>query len=288
MELTMEELVPVVGKLAEKYTAYEHTSISYEEARQLMEAVKYCIHEAEASGNQTAAASGNMTAQQIYEAGLLQVEEKAKKALALYNEIMPSFVHYGNRCLHDTVISGLPEFFKWYDMKFCPQDTILTLDYPVLKNLSGQTGIDKIYEFILCIRAEQKFLNTFPEAYVQGVLMKYDSRYEELAENLCWIVLRDIACHVMAKKPLTEHTFTKEDYRRIQSVWEQPKAREEKEESGKTQNAWKQPKVQAAKEQVRKAIASLVQGYAEDAEEIVLYLEQALEDIFVRLGAVQK
>lgn len=288
MELTMEELVPVVGKLAEKYTAYEHTSISYEEARQLMEAVKYCIHEAEASGNQTAAASGNMTAQQLYEAGLLQVEEKAKKALALYNEIMPSFVHYGNRCLHDTVISGLPEFFKWYDMKFCPQDTILTLDYPVLKNLSGQTGIDKIYEFILCIRAEQKFLNTFPEAYVQGVLMKYDSRYEELAENLCWIVLRDIACHVMAKKPLTEHTFTKEDYRRIQSVWEQPKAREEKEESGKTQNAWKQPKVQAAKEQVRKAIASLVQGYAEDAEEIVLYLEQALEDIFVRLGAVQK
>lgn len=288
MELTMEELVPVVGKLAEKYAAYEHTSISYEEARQLMEAVKYCIHEAEASGNQTAAASGNMTAQQLYEAGLLQVEEKAKKALALYNEIMPSFVHYGNRCLHDTVISGLPEFFKWYDMKFCPQDTILTLDYPVLKNLSGQTGIDKIYEFILCIRAEQKFLNTFPEAYVQGVLMKYDSRYEELAENLCWIVLRDIACHVMAKKPLTEHTFTKEDYRRIQSVWEQPKAREEKEESGKTQNAWKQPKVQAAKEQVRKAIASLVQGYAEDAEEIVLYLEQALEDIFVRLGAVQK
>ena len=38
MELTMEELVPIVGKLAEKYTAFEHTSMTYEEAQQLMQA----------------------------------------------------------------------------------------------------------------------------------------------------------------------------------------------------------------------------------------------------------
>lgn len=43
MEYTMEELVPVVGKLAEKYTAYESTSITYEKAEQLMGAVLYCI-----------------------------------------------------------------------------------------------------------------------------------------------------------------------------------------------------------------------------------------------------
>ncbi len=38
---TMEELVPIVGKLAEKYTAYESTSITYEKAEQLMEAALY-------------------------------------------------------------------------------------------------------------------------------------------------------------------------------------------------------------------------------------------------------
>ncbi len=41
----MEELVPIVGKLAEKYTAFESTSVSYEKAEQLMGAVLYCIHE---------------------------------------------------------------------------------------------------------------------------------------------------------------------------------------------------------------------------------------------------
>ena len=35
----MEELVPIVGKLAEKYTAFESTSVSYEKAEQLMGAV---------------------------------------------------------------------------------------------------------------------------------------------------------------------------------------------------------------------------------------------------------
>ncbi len=284
MELTMEELVPVVGKLAEKYTAYEHTSMSYEEARQLMQAVQYCIQEAEKSGNQAAVVKENMTAWQIYEAGAVLVEEKSKKALELYNEITPDFVHFGNHCLYDTVIMGLPEFFKWYDMKFCPQDTILTLDYPVLKDLSGLTGIDKIYEFILCIRAEQRFLNLLPEAYVRNVLQKHDSRYEDMVENICGIVLTDIAGHVIAEKPLTEGKFTEEEYRKIQGIWEQPGIFEA-EEGPKTHNGREQPGVLTAKEQVSRAVASLVQECLEDAEEISQYLDGALEDIFVRLGA---
>ena len=47
MHYEIEELIPVVGKLAEKYTSGESTSISYERAELLMEAVLYCIHELE-------------------------------------------------------------------------------------------------------------------------------------------------------------------------------------------------------------------------------------------------
>lgn len=36
MDYEMEELVPIVGKLAEKYTSHESTSITYEKAEQLM------------------------------------------------------------------------------------------------------------------------------------------------------------------------------------------------------------------------------------------------------------
>ena len=39
--------MPIVAELADKYTGKESTSITYEKARQLMEAVLYCIHEYE-------------------------------------------------------------------------------------------------------------------------------------------------------------------------------------------------------------------------------------------------
>lgn len=47
MDYKMEDLLPVVAELAEKYTSKESTSLPYEKARQLMEAVLYCIREGE-------------------------------------------------------------------------------------------------------------------------------------------------------------------------------------------------------------------------------------------------
>ncbi len=38
MDYKIEELVPIVGRLAEKYTGFESTSVTYEKAEQLMEA----------------------------------------------------------------------------------------------------------------------------------------------------------------------------------------------------------------------------------------------------------
>lgn len=88
-------------------------------------------------------------------------------------------------CLRDTFMKGLPDFFKWYDIRFEPQNTILTLDYPVLKDISSYAGIDKIYEFIRCVHAEQKLLKRFPKNYVITVLASYNGQYKEMVENHC-------------------------------------------------------------------------------------------------------
>ncbi len=72
------------------------------------------------------------------------MEKKAGQALERYNEIMTEFCWYGNRCLYDVFVKEIPESFKWYDIKYEPQNTILNLNYPVLKDISTYTGIDKI------------------------------------------------------------------------------------------------------------------------------------------------
>ena len=187
----MEELVPIVGKLAEKYTSHESTSITYEKAEQLMGAVLYCIHELWESSGNAPSLNKKLSAQRAYEMGAAYVREKTGKALDLYNRILPEFCHYENKCLYDTFVKGIPEFFKWYDVQFEPQNTILTLDYPLLKDISEYTGIDKIFEFIKAIGLEQKFLKLFPAGYVINILSKDNRNWQESMDNICEIVFKE-------------------------------------------------------------------------------------------------
>lgn len=83
----------------------------------------------------------------------------------------------------------IPEFFKWYDIQFNPQDTILTLDYPVLKDLSQYTGVDRVYEYLKCIQQEQNFLRQFAESDVIGALFRHNRGYRDMIENLCEIFI---------------------------------------------------------------------------------------------------
>ena len=69
MEYTIEELFPILGQLAEKYTAFESTSIPYETAEQLTEAVLYCIREAEQVQTNALVQAEGLSARQAYAIG---------------------------------------------------------------------------------------------------------------------------------------------------------------------------------------------------------------------------
>lgn len=227
MDYRMEELVPIVGRLAEEHTGHESTSVTYEIAEQLMKAVLYCIQEAEQSASKEAPDGRDLQSQrhrqqdifQVYKAGCACVEEKTKRAMDIYHEMLPRFCAYGNQCLYDDIIKGMPEFFKWYDIKFAPQNTVLTLDYPVLRDISRLEGIDKVYEFLDCVRLEQKFLEEFLESYVTTILEKCNDSYDEMIENICEIVFTVVTAHVLVKKPLSEQDFSEEEYAQMQKMF---------------------------------------------------------------------
>lgn len=227
MNYKMEELLPIVGTLADKYTSFESTSITYEKAQELMEAVLYCIHELEVaeyeavflSESDALLLSEKITAKQAYEVGFSCVEKKVKTTLNLYNQILPELKNYENICLRDSFIKVLPEFFKWYDITFAPQNTIITLDYPVLKDISCYTGVDRIYEFLLCISWEQEFLKLFPEDYIIYSLSKSNPLYEEMIENICEAVLMSVTAHLLADKTYLERNFTEKDFCSINNLF---------------------------------------------------------------------
>lgn len=264
MDYEIEELVPIVAKLAEDYTFRESTSIPYDRAQQLMEAVLYSIREGERAGQCACVPVGELSAAEMYAVGAACVEKKTKETLHLYNGLMTHFSDYGNRCLQDTVVRGLPEFFKWYDCKYEPQDTILTLDYPVLEDLSGDTGIDKIYNFIVCIQVEQRFLNGFPPETVRQILYRYDKRYGRMIDNLCEIVLAGVIGHVVTGQPISVPDFAPEEFRRLQTwiVTQSPDGLQ-----GRLQTI----------------VKGIVREYYEMDEALLEYLNKAVDNIAVRL-----
>lgn len=262
MEYEMEELLPIVAKLAERYTGGESTSLTYERAEQLMGAVLYCIHEVTAM--QTNAVLGEvLSAQRAYEIGSRRVVEKVKQTLHDYNEIMAGFCDYENQCLHDTFVKGLPEFFKWYDPKFNPQNTMLTLDYPVLRDLSASSGIDRISEYVACIRAEQRFLGKFAKTHIRKILGQYSRQHRSMIENLCEIVFTSTVGHMLAGKPLQEMWFDESDYARIACAV-----------LSADQERWK--------EHLEAATQRLVTEYYDGDQELLLYLSGMLNDVSAR------
>ena len=264
MKYEMEDLVPIVAKLAEGYTSKESTSITYERAQQLMEAVLYSIREAEKAGQFSLIQKDELSTERMYAIGVKCVEDKTKEALDLYNGIMTHFSSYGNQCLYDTVVKGLPEFFKWYDCRYDPQNTILTLDYPILMDISEQTGIDKIYDFLFCIQLEQIFLNKFPSAYVMEILSKYDKQYKLMIDNLCEIVLVNVICHMLAGKEISILDFEPEEYLKMQALIQ-------------TEN------LSDLREKLKNAVNVLIREYYENDEKLMEYLYKTVDNIAVRM-----
>jgi len=264
MDYEMEELVPIVGKLAEKYTSHESTSITYEKAEQLMGAVLYCIHELWESSGNAPSLNKKLSAQRAYEMGAAYVRDKTGKALDLYNRILPEFCHYENKCLYDTFVKGIPEFFKWYDVQFEPQNTILTLDYPLLKDISEYTGIDKIFEFIKAIGLEQKFLKLFPAGYVINILSKDNRNWQESMDNICEIVFIHVIGHIILGKSLTVIELEEDDYSYMQKIF-------------------KQATLEDIKKQLTIALEIFIKNYYENDRELLNYLSGAISGIVVRL-----
>lgn len=211
MDYEMEELLPVVAALADKYTLKESTSVSYACARQLMEAVLYCIHQC--NGREQLVSSKGISAKEAYQYGYECLLEKVRITREIYNAMIQEFCAYGNENYQATVEKAIPGFFKYYDTLFAPQDTLITMDYPTICPVMDEHGIDAISKYVEYISYEQKFMNILPREYVYEVLYKFQPDYKKQFYNICSIILRHILCHMCIGKKLGEESTEKDNER---------------------------------------------------------------------------
>ena len=205
MNYKIEEVLPVVAKLADRYTSKECSSISCQAAEQLLEAAVYCINELDGGTQDSMLQGQKVTCMQSYEAGYQIVLEKVGRAKDVYHSIIEHFDDYGCKNYRDTILSGIPAFFTWYDPRFAPQNHILTLDYPVPGMDCHEKGVDLILYYLEEIAYEQNFLHCFHRHGIINLLESICPDYEELyLDNVCQaVLLRSLACMV-TESPLFE------------------------------------------------------------------------------------
>lgn len=263
MDYQMEELLPVVSELAQKYAGYENTSITYEKAQSLMEAVLFCLNEYNNSDTNSLV-QRDISVKKQYHIGVKLLSEKVEDIRKVFNELSLQFDAFGVRCLYDTVQKGIPQFLKWYDIKFCPQNTILTLDYPLLIDCSSLTGADAVYKYIRAIWTEQKFLGGFDRNYIMLVLEKYNPEYSDMVENICSIVLTNIIGHIAIKKPLNDIGFLYEEYLQLSKIF-----------AGKS--------ISDIENVVKNLIKKIVSQFYENDTDMLEYLCYEMNNIAVRI-----
>lgn len=260
MSFDMEELLPIVAQLAEQYTGYESTSVSYERAEALMGAVIYCINEYDMSREYDISVR-NLSAKEVYKAGSRLVQKKVEDLMRDYEMLMQDFCDYGNLALSDTIRKGIPAFLKHYDVKYAPQDTILTLDYPILEDLHLYSGVDRVYQYVRDIALEQRFLKCYDSTYVIKMLNAYSGSYAEMLENIPSIIFTNTLGYILADRPITS-TLGKNDFESIYQRYA----------SGKLQSG-----------SIRNLATKFLQTYYADESDVVAYLSAELPNILFRI-----
>ena len=219
MNYEITEILPILRKLTDKYTSRESTSVTYETARQLMSAIIYCINETEkgseglSDGRESRTVyDKRLNAEEAYRLGIKLVTEKVVRTQNIYSTILQTFNAFGNECYEDTVIKAMPEFFKWYDVRFKPDSNVIGLDYPILISMGERKGIDAINFYLQCVMVEQKFLNKLQRNYVSDVLRLYSHDYRGLIINVPFIVLKKILVNLSLGIPLQKVKLERDDY----------------------------------------------------------------------------
>lgn len=129
----------------------------------------------------------------------------------IYQELMADFDHYGVDIYYETLTRSMGEFFINYDMRFNPQDHLLSLDYPLMVSDKTLRGIKQIDHYSRGITIENQFLAFFDSSYVRKVVRNVSlGNTSDYFGNICEIVLLDTVASIWINRRIGTSALTKE------------------------------------------------------------------------------
>jgi hypothetical protein len=192
-----------MAKQVERYTNDESSSIRVEKAQQLLQSITYNIGlnlKSYPEMNTKLEVLQTEKLSVLFYQGLDLISEIYKKAKALLAQLQKNHLNIENYAYHDTLFTGIPEFFHDYNMEYAAHDNVGSIDYPLCKAITDLLGIEYQYEYLIRLTIENNFCRKFNDKTIQSLLDNFSNDSEQLLLNLFELVLTNaIGCELAGK-----------------------------------------------------------------------------------------
>lgn len=207
---THRDILNLLKDLIMKYTKGESSSVQAETAQRLLESILYAIDARTilfADPAEAVVIIIKHGVNAIYNQGFQLVTASTESSRALYLNLKAHKLGVGTHAYNLTIEGGLAGFFADYDPRFQAQDTVASIDYPLLFDDMSITGIFYIEQYLKKLAMENCFCQLFSTASAAKLLERYGQvyaiDYRETLLNLFEVLLTNAIFAVLAgSKPL--------------------------------------------------------------------------------------
>ncbi len=213
------QLMFLLRDLILRHTKDESTSVKVETAQSLLLSILYSIDTYISSFPNPEDALACLEADQLketYEKGLALVVSCVANTKNLYQEIKDRKLNVPIKAYHSTIDEALTDFFKNYNELFGAQDTMASIDYPLLFDDMRIQGVFYIKQYLETLAIETQFCSLFPKEDVAKLLANYGQVYRidtrEALINVFEVLLTNSLFSILARNNANELSISKLQY----------------------------------------------------------------------------
>ncbi len=209
------------------YTSRESSSVKVETAQNILMSILYSIDAWLISIDHPEEQLDLLMAtdiDEIYKKGLRLVDSCLAEAKMLYEAIKRSKLDVPIIAYNMTIDEALAGFFEQYDTVFMAQETMASIDYPLLFDDMEIQGIYYIKQYLEKLSIETQFCRYFLQGDIARLLFNYGQVYQidykEALINIFEVVLTNAIFSVLSGQGANELSISKYQYK---ILWERLK-----------------------------------------------------------------
>lgn len=182
----------LLGKITERYTMGDSTSVPIEIAEELLKSICFLLNREIEKPESSLKLLIDKDLESLLKDSYSRIEEDIKKGKELLEAVIRTSTGIENISYNDTVIE-IGKGLKVYNYRFLAHEIPCSIDYqlsnPVNESLKG---IDFINEYLKRLLFENKFCNNFHKEEIIGILNSYCSDYNGLLINIFEPILTNV------------------------------------------------------------------------------------------------